>query len=107
MKAAKNELLIWGVMILQALPIPLSLISILGSLISLANMGMTAELYSPWTAVCAVEADSDDYIFDFVEEAIRRDIRTPCGLQPVDHDTYERKWNQFCDDYFAQRENKE
>lgn len=60
-----------------------------------------------WTEVCAVEADSDDYIFDFVEEAIRRDIRTPCGLQPVDHHTYERKWNQFCDDYFAQRESKE
>lgn len=54
MKASQNKLLIWGIMILQALPIPLSLISILGSLISLANMGMTAELYSPWTAVCAV-----------------------------------------------------
>ena len=60
-----------------------------------------------WTEVFAVEADSDDYIFDFVEEAIRRDIRTPYGLQLVDHDTYERNWNQFCDDYFARRENKE
>lgn len=60
-----------------------------------------------WTEVFAVEADSDDYIFDFVKEAIRRDIQTPRGLQLVDHDTYERNWNQFCDDYFARRENKE
>ena len=54
MKVARNKPLTWAVMILQALPIPLSLISILGSLISLANIGMTAELFSPWTAVCAV-----------------------------------------------------
>ncbi len=54
MKAAQSKPLMWVVMILQALPIPLSLISILGSLISLANIGMTAEQYSPWTVVCAV-----------------------------------------------------
>lgn len=54
MKAAQSKPLMWVVMILQALPIPLSLVSILGSLISLANIGMTAELSSPWTVVCAV-----------------------------------------------------
>ena len=54
MKAAQSKPFVWAVMILQALPIPLSLVSILGSLISLANIGMTAELYSSWTAVCAV-----------------------------------------------------
>lgn len=60
-----------------------------------------------WTEVCAVEAGSDDYIFDFVEEAINRNIRTPHDLQLVDHKTYEQKWNQFCDDYFACRESEQ
>lgn len=57
-----------------------------------------------WTEICALEADSDDYIFDFVEEAINQNIRTPYDLQLVDHKTYEQKWNQFCDDYFSCRE---
>ena len=39
----KNKAMIWGVMILQALPIPISLITILGSIISLANIGVVIE----------------------------------------------------------------
>lgn len=57
-----------------------------------------------WTEVRAVEEASGDYIFDFVEEARRRNIRSPFDLEPVDHNTYEQKWNRFCDDFFAQRE---
>ena len=51
-----------------------------------------------------MEEASGDYIFDFVEEARRRNIRSPFDLEPVDHNTYEQKWNRFCDDFFAQRE---
>ena len=57
-----------------------------------------------WTEVRAVEEASGDYIFDFVEEARRRNIRSPFDLEPLDHNTYEQKWNRFCDDFFAQRE---
>ena len=39
----KNKVMIWVVMILQALPIPISLITILGSIISLANIGVMIE----------------------------------------------------------------
>lgn len=56
-----------------------------------------------WSEVYAVEADSESYIFDFVKEAIRRGITAPWNLQLVDHETCEEKWNRFCDDFFAQR----
>lgn len=58
-----------------------------------------------WTEVQAVEASSGAYINGFVEEAIRRNIRSPYDLQLVNHREYEEKWNKFCDDYFAQAEN--
>ena len=56
-----------------------------------------------WTAVRAVEVSLGDYIYDFVEEAVKRDIRTPYDLKMVSHPEYEEKWNQFCDDFFASR----
>ena len=49
----KNKVLMWGVMISQALPIPISLITILGSIISLANIGVIVE-QSLFVAVVAV-----------------------------------------------------
>ncbi len=39
----KNKVMMWAVMIFQALPIPISLITILGSIISLANIGVMIE----------------------------------------------------------------
>ena len=39
----KNKVMMWVVMILLALPIPISLITILGSIISLANIGVMIE----------------------------------------------------------------
>ena len=49
----KNKLIMWVVMILQALPIPISLITILGSVISLANISVITE-QSLFVAVVAV-----------------------------------------------------
>lgn len=60
-----------------------------------------------WTEIRAVEESSGDYIYGFVEEAIRRNIRTPYDLQLVNHKEYEVQWNKFCDDYFARKENRE
>lgn len=59
-----------------------------------------------WSEVLAVEEKSGQYIYGFVEEAIKREIRTPYDLMLISHAEYEEKWNKFCDDYFAQKEEK-
>lgn len=81
MKAAQSKPLTWVVMILQALPIPLSLITILGSLISLANIGMTAEQYGPWVTVCAVAAMllAGTYAIPYVVAAVVTAVRRRLG----------------------------
>lgn len=81
MKAAQSKPLTWVVMILQALPIPLSLITILGSLISLANIGMTAEQYSPWTVVCAVVTMvlAGTYVVPYIAAAVVTAVRKRLG----------------------------
>ncbi len=50
----KNKVMIWIVMILQALPIPISLITILGSIISLANISVMIEQSLFVTIVAAI-----------------------------------------------------
>ncbi|MDO5152689.1 MAG: hypothetical protein Q4D50_04940 [Eubacteriales bacterium] len=54
-----------------------------------------------------MEEASGDSIYGFVEEAVKRNIRTPYDLQLVSHEEYEEKWNKFCDNYFAQKEKQE
>lgn len=56
-----------------------------------------------WDTVRAVTEASDGCIFDFVEEAKRRGIHSPKDMQLLDHQSYEEKWNRFCDDYFSKR----
>lgn len=53
-----------------------------------------------WKAVRAVVESSDVYIFDFVKEAQKREIYTPQDIKMVSHSEYEKKWYQFCDEYF-------
>lgn len=57
-----------------------------------------------WDRVRAVEDESGDYIYGFVEEAQRRNVFSPYDLPAIPHEAYEVKWNTFCDDYFAGRE---
>lgn len=54
-----------------------------------------------WDRVRAVEVESGDYIYGFVEEAQRRNVFSPYDLPAIPHEAYEVKWNIFCDDYFA------
>ena len=51
-------------------------------------------------SVRAVFAETDDCIYDFVEEAVRRNIRTPKDLIVLSHEEYEEKWHKYCDEYF-------
>lgn len=60
-----------------------------------------------WKTVRAVLETADDYIYDFVKEAKKRNIYTPYDLILVNHNEYTIKWHQFCDGYFAERRAKE
>lgn len=57
-----------------------------------------------WETIRAVEEPSENYIYGFVEEAVRRGIHSPYNLQLVSHEEYEIKWNRFCDDYFTKNQ---
>ncbi len=54
--------------------------------------------------VRAVLAETDDCIFDFVEEAQKRGIVTPKDLILVSHKEYKEKWNKYCDEYFSSKQ---
>lgn len=54
--------------------------------------------------VRAVLAETDAYIFDFVEEAVKRGICTPKDLILLSHEEYEEKWNKYCDEYFSNKQ---
>lgn len=53
--------------------------------------------------VRAVVAESDEYIMDFVEEAIQRGITSPKDMQLLNHAEYDVKWNQYCEEYFGKQ----
>ena len=57
-----------------------------------------------FTSVRAVLAETEDYIFDFVEEAEKRGIYTPKDLVLLSQEEYEEKWNKYCDEYFSRKE---
>ena len=57
-----------------------------------------------WNHVYAVAEPSDEWVHTFVEEAVRRNIRTPMDMELVTHQEYEVKWNQFCDSVFEKEE---
>ena len=75
----KNNTKIWAIMILQAFPIPLSLVTILGSVISLANIGAMAEqsLFVTIVAVASMILSGTytlTYIFAAVKTFINKKI---------------------------------
>jgi len=57
-----------------------------------------------FTSVRAVLAETDDCIFDFVKEAVKREIYIPKDLVMLSHEEYEEKWNKYCDDYFSNKQ---
>lgn len=57
-----------------------------------------------WKYVRAVEETSDDWVYRFVAEAQKRNIHTPKAMVLVSHEEYEKKWNRFCDELFADAE---
>lgn len=53
--------------------------------------------------VKAVIASSDEWIYAFADEAVKRNVRSPKDLILLSHEAYEVKWNQFCDAFFAEK----
>lgn len=53
--------------------------------------------------VRAVISESNDYIYDFAKEAVRRGITTPHDLILVEHEEYCEKWYTYCDEYFGRK----
>ena len=52
-------------------------------------------------SVGAVLSETDDWIWSFVREAQRRNIRQPKDMILLPHAQYEVEWNQYCDAVFA------
>lgn len=46
-------------------------------------------------------AETNDFLYSFVEEAKRRGVFSPYDLPVIPHGEYEVKWNQFCEDFFS------
>lgn len=55
-----------------------------------------------WTAVRAVIETSDNWVYRFVDEAQKRGVYTPKDMRLISHSEYEKKWNRFCDEIFAE-----
>lgn len=59
------------------------------------------------TCVRAFITELPDYIPDFVRAARERGIRKVRDLRVLESLEYERKWHQYCDAYWAEKEAKE
>lgn len=54
-----------------------------------------------WESVRAVAETSDEWVYGFVEEAVKRGIHSPKDLILVSHQEYDEKWNRFCDNFLS------
>lgn len=50
--------------------------------------------------VKALESETGDWVWTFVREAERRNIRQPKDMILLPHEQYEIQWNRYCDDVF-------
>lgn len=57
-----------------------------------------------WKQVRAVEEKADDFMYEFANKAKRRGIMSPQDMFLVSHLEYEEKWNRYCDEFFAVKE---
>lgn len=48
--------------------------------------------------------ESDDYIFDFVKEALSRHVKNVADIAVLSHAEYEEKWFGFCDEYWDKKD---
>ena len=53
-------------------------------------------------SVKGIIVQGDDWLYKFVEEAIKRNVKTPYDLEVLSHEDYDIKWNRFCDEFSEQ-----
>lgn len=53
--------------------------------------------------VFVFDTETDQYIYDFVEEAQRRNIKNVSDLKRLSHEDYEKEWYSYCDNYFKDK----
>ena len=53
-------------------------------------------------SVKGIIVQGDEWLYKFVEEAIKRNVKTPYDLKVLSHEDYDIKWNRFCDEFFEQ-----
>ncbi|MFV0551156.1 MAG: hypothetical protein ACK5L6_04415 [Anaerorhabdus sp.] len=53
--------------------------------------------------VFVFDTETDQYIYDFVEEAQRRNIKNVSNLKRLSHEDYEKEWYSYCDNYFKDK----
>lgn len=54
--------------------------------------------------VRAFLTEDHPYIWEFVQEARKRGIFSVADIRELPHEEYARKWNGFCDSFFARKE---
>lgn len=52
-------------------------------------------------AVKGIIVQGDEWLYKFVEEAVKRNIKSPYDLEILSHEEYDIKWNHFCDEFFS------
>ena len=57
---------------------------------------------SGFSSVRAVVSDTDEWVFQFVEEAERRGITKPQNMKLLTHEEYAVEWDAYCDSVFAE-----
>lgn len=56
-----------------------------------------------FSKVKAILCEKEDYLDDFVKEAMKRGIQTPQDLILLPHLEYEKQWKQYCEQYFSKK----
>ena len=72
-----------------------------GKAISLdGHTRMRAAMDLGYVCVYVYPDEHDEYIFHFVDEAIRRCIYSVSDMKLVNSEEYKLKWHKYCDDFF-------
>ncbi len=53
--------------------------------------------------VFVFDTETEQYIYDFVQEAQRRNIKNVSDLKRLSHEDYEKEWYSYCDNYFKDK----
>lgn len=52
------------------------------------------------------ESETNDFVFRFAEEAMKRGVHKVSDMVLLSHGEYEIKWNKFCNDFFTENNQK-